>query len=90
MIRDQIEVSLLAQGVILIEIATPIRLITRWPSLFLSSFTLTPIGLPYGSLSRIGLYQMGGVRAYLVLREYLNGLGLASSPVVRRLWQMTP
>jgi hypothetical protein len=61
---------------------------TRRPLLFLSSFTLTPIGLPCGLLSQIDLHQLGGVRAYLVLSEYLSGLGLAFSPVVRHLRQM--
>jgi hypothetical protein len=47
------------------------------------TFTLTPIGLPCGLLSQIDLHQLGEVRAYLVLSEYLNGLGLAFSPAVR-------
>lgn len=42
------EVCLLARGVILSNDATPIHLITRWPSLLPSSFTHTPIGSPYG------------------------------------------
>jgi hypothetical protein len=45
------EVCPLARGVILSNDATPIHLITRWPSLLPSSFTRTPIGSSYDLLS---------------------------------------
>jgi hypothetical protein len=44
--------------------STPIRLITRRPSLFPSSYARTPIGFPYGSLS-----LTGEVRVYHVPRS---------------------
>ena len=86
--KDQMEVSLLAHGVILASAATPIRFITKRPSLLPSSFTRTPIGSPYGSLSQADVSQPGGVWAYLVPCEYQNGLGLASPPVALHLRQM--
>ena len=42
--------------------SSPIHSITQWHSLFLSSFTRSPIGSPYELLSQ----EMGGLRAYRV------------------------
>jgi hypothetical protein len=77
------EVSALARDVMLASAATPIHFITKWLSLPPSSSTRTSIGTPYGLLS-----HSGEVWAYLVPYEYLNGLGLAYSPVARHLRQM--
>ena len=85
MMKDQMKVSPLARGVMLASAATPIRFITKRPSLLPSSFTYTPIGSPCDSLSQADVYQLGEVWAYLVPCEYQNGLGLASSPVVLHL-----
>jgi hypothetical protein len=80
--RDQVEVCPLSRGVMLpVWIgATPIRLVTRRPSLSPPSFTHSPIDLPCGSLS-----QKGGLWVYHVSSAYPRGLGLASLPVVQRL-----
>lgn len=86
--KDQMEVGPLARGVILAFAATPIRFITKRPSLLPSSSTRTSVGSPCGSLSQADVYQPGEVWAYLVPCEYQNGLGLASPPVVLYLRQM--
>lgn len=86
--KDQMEVSPLARGMMLAVAATPIRFITKRLSLFPSSFTRTSIGSPCGLLSRPMFFQPGEVWAYLVPCEYLNGLGLASPPVALHLRQM--
>jgi hypothetical protein len=52
--KDRMEVCPLSRGVILPGSATPIRPITGRLSLSPSSFTRTPIGSPYGSLSQSG------------------------------------
>ena len=61
--RHQMEVCPLSRGA-----WTPIRLMTRRPSLPPSSFTRRPIGLPYGSLT-----LLGERRAYHVPAVYLHG-----------------
>lgn len=86
--KDQMEVSLLAHGVILASAATPIRFITKRPSLLPSSSTLTSISSPCGLLSRTAIFQSGEVWAYLVSCEYQNGLGLAYPPVALHLRQV--
>jgi hypothetical protein len=86
--KDQMEVSSLARGVMLASAATPIRFITKRPSLFPSSSTRTSIGSPYGLLSQTVVFQSGEVWAYLVPCEYQNGLGLAYSPVALHLRQV--
>jgi hypothetical protein len=72
--------------------STSIRPVTERHSLFPSSHTRSPVGLPCGSLSLSfdpGLMKMGlargGLRAYHVSCECQSGLGLASSPVAQRL-----
>lgn len=82
------EVSPLARGMMLAFASTPIRFITKRPSLFTSASTRTPVSSPYGLLSQLDVSQPGEVWAYLVPCEYLNGLGLASPPVVLHLRQM--
>jgi hypothetical protein len=69
--------------------ATPIRPITRRPSLAPPSFTRSPIGSPYGSLSRADQGLPGELRAYHVPLVYPRGLGSSSTPVVLHLRQMT-
>jgi hypothetical protein len=69
--------------------ATPIHSITEWPSLSPPSFTRSPIGSPYGSLSRADQGLPGELRAYHVPLVYLRGLGPSSTPVVLHLRQMT-
>ena len=58
------------------DVALPIRLITRRPSLFPSSSTRSPVGEPYDALSRVG-----ELRAYHVPRRYHDGEGSACPPV---------
>src|SRR2546423_976961 len=67
----------LSGGVLL---QTPLRSLTDRPSLPPSSFTRSPIGSPYDSLS-----LAGGLRAYHVALLKPRGLGPASTPVARRL-----
>jgi hypothetical protein len=86
--KDQMEVSPLARGMMSASASTPIRFITKRPLLFPSSSTRTPIGSPYGLLSSIDFHQSGEVWAYLVPYAYLNGLGLAFPPVALHLRQM--
>jgi hypothetical protein len=69
--------------VILPRGSTPIRLITRRLSLPPSSFTRSAMGLPCGSLSRVG-----ALRAYHVPSEYPRGEGLISTPGVLHLRPM--
>jgi hypothetical protein len=52
--RPMMEVCLLSHGVMLPDGATPIRSITKRPSLFPSSSTRRPISLPCGGLSLAG------------------------------------
>jgi hypothetical protein len=59
---------------------TPIRSTTDRHLLSPSSFTRSPVGSPYGSLS-----HAGRLRAYQVPPRYRCGLGRISSPVVHHL-----
>jgi hypothetical protein len=70
------EVCLLSHGVMSPFGSTPIRPITGRHSLSPSSFTRSPFGSPFGSLS-----LSGRLRAYYVPREYHDGLDPAYSPV---------
>jgi hypothetical protein len=67
--------------------STTIRSVTERHSLFPSSHTRSPIGSPCGLLSLKGnrILLKGGLRAYHVSSECQSGLGLAYSPVARRL-----
>src|SRR5574341_745769 len=81
--RHQMEVCPLSRGMMSPEGATPLPLVTRRLSLAPSSCTRSPIGLPYGSLSRLGELQ-----AYHVPSVYLHGEGLISTPEVLHLRPM--
>jgi hypothetical protein len=60
------------------DVATPIRPVTGRPLLAPSSFTRSPVGSSYDSLS-----LAGGLRAYHVASPKPRGLGPASTPVAR-------
>jgi hypothetical protein len=64
------------------DVALPIRLITRRPSLFPSSSTRRSVSSPYDERSRLG-----ELRAYHVPHLYHDGEGSACSPVTRCLRQ---
>ena len=64
------------------DVALPIRLITRRPSLFPSSSTRRSVGSSCDELSRLG-----ELRAYHVPRLYHDGEGSACPPVTRCLRQ---
>src|SRR6266498_5687935 len=65
---------------------TAILIVTIRRLLSPRSFTRPPVGIPYGLLSAQG----GGGRAYHVSQLRLDGLGLAFTPVARRLRKQTP
>ena len=67
------------------DYGVPLCFITKQPSLAPSSFTRSAIGLPCGSLSRVG-----ALRAYHVPSVYPRGLGLISTPGVRHLRPVRP
>ena len=60
--------------------SSPIHSITEWHSLFLSSFTRSPIGFPYELLSQ---KKWGGDYGLTVFRvNNISGLGSASTPTI--------
>ncbi len=78
-----VEVCLLSHRMMLPCGSILIRPITDRPSLSPRSFTRSSIGLPRGWLSLN--FLDGKLRAYHVSQLRLDGLGLASTPVARRL-----
>ena len=76
--KDPLEVSSLARGVMLPSGATPVRFVTNRPSLFPASSTRRPMGLPYGSLSQ--LRESAGLTVFRPI-DLMNGLGSLFPPM---------